>query len=87
MKRESYSPLIVAIALLLLPIVYVGSYLTLVVPSAFVTLTRSANRGNYRVASAVCSRIFWPLEKIDRKVRPQAWDDISEFLSQPKPMP
>ncbi len=32
MKRDSRTPLIVAIALLLLPVLYVGSYLALVVP-------------------------------------------------------
>ncbi|WP_425615811.1 hypothetical protein NA78x_005742 [Anatilimnocola sp. NA78] len=80
------APLIVAVVLLLLPVLYVGSYLALVVPGGkqFVTyyrsndpqfpLTGDVKLGRYRVAFQACSRIFWPLEQIDRKVRPGAWN-------------
>lgn len=76
MKRDSRAPLIVAIVLLLLPIVYVGSYLALVQP--YGRLTSAGNRVNrhYRVDSWLTFPIlFWPLEQVDRKVRPEIWDE------------
>ena len=90
MKRESRAPLIVAIVLLLLPVLYVGSYLALVLPgnivvdpggSIHLTLLDTnglgvpvfGRRENYRFADSLCSVLFWPLEQIDRKVRPAAW--------------
>ena len=60
--RTSAAPIIVAL-LLLLPVLYLGSYLTPVVPGAAMP---------YRGIEA--ARIFfWPLEQIDRRVRPQSW--------------
>ncbi|WP_254508203.1 hypothetical protein [Anatilimnocola floriformis] len=78
MKRESRAPLIVAIVLLLLPVLYVGSYFALVVPGG-TPLAGSTGGGitfieHYRWQSEFCSRLFWPLEQIDRKVRPIAWE-------------
>ncbi|WP_254508836.1 hypothetical protein [Anatilimnocola floriformis] len=82
MKRESRVPLIVAIVLLLLPVLYLGSYLALVKPgpddfrSYAVSLTPSPGfyDTNYRFANPLLSRVYWPLEKIDRKLRPGAWE-------------
>ncbi|WP_425617883.1 hypothetical protein NA78x_001573 [Anatilimnocola sp. NA78] len=70
------APLIFAIVLLLLPVLYVGSYLALVNVSADekeAFFARQRNVGAYRVGSKLASRFFWPLEQIDRKVRPEAW--------------
>ncbi|WP_254514018.1 hypothetical protein [Anatilimnocola floriformis] len=76
MTRESRAPLIVAIVLLLLPVLYVGSYLVLVQPGEDrlerVSMDRIAFR-NYRMNGDWPSRIFWPLEQIDRKLRPGVW--------------
>ena len=78
MKRESRAPLIVAIVLLHLPVLYVGSYFALVVPGGwsrqdpdlpFTAYTRPC----YRWGGKAADIIFWPLEQIDRKVRPRAW--------------
>jgi hypothetical protein len=83
------APLITAIVLLLLPVLYVGSYLALVIPrgtfvaspsgSTFTDFadgrgTRSADFVYFRWGSRVAQRFFWPLEQIDRKVRPGAWE-------------
>jgi hypothetical protein len=69
------SPLITAIVLLLLPVVYVGSYL------ALRRVVGYERFGRYRwveVRYKYCGQwgnaLFWPLEQIDRKVRPGAWE-------------
>jgi hypothetical protein len=81
MKKHA-APLIVAIVLLLLPVLYVGSYLALVVPRARLSGRLNISSANltadpwehYRLPGRVCGCIFWPLEQIDRKVRPKAWE-------------
>ena len=64
MKDRSYAAPIVAL-ILLLPLVYVGSYLAMVVPGAAMP---------YVGGSEAAQRFFWPLEQIDRKLRPSAWN-------------
>lgn len=77
------APLITATLMLLLPSLYVASYLTLVVPGGF-SPTISVKGGkigfcnprwivHYRLGWNTSPRLFWPLEQIDRQVRPQAW--------------
>ncbi len=76
------APLIAAIVLLLLPVLYVGSYLALVVPKGTVVEVYSTTGipvwGRYRVtsnsANIVACKVYWPLEQIDRKMRPGAWE-------------
>jgi hypothetical protein len=78
MTRESRAPLIVAIVLLALPVLYVGSYLALVVPEGHFR-NDPLREGlydkwvHYRVMPGQAGRFFWPLEQIDRKLRPEAW--------------
>jgi len=68
------TPLILATALLMLPLLYVGSYFALLDFCCGVE-----QRGdydvitNYRAAPRACEAVFWPLEKIDRTLRPEAW--------------
>src|SRR5262245_55356909 len=85
MKRHA-APIIAAV-LLLLPVLYVGSYLALVRPSGAprVILISGTTRfqisgNNYRFASKELAKLFWPLEQIDRKVRPGAWETNRERL-------
>ncbi len=80
------TPLILAIVLLLLPVLYVGSYSGIVVPEGvfgpfYLGLGSQPTRiitvrtdKHYRFASKHAAKFFWPLEQIDRKVRPRAWD-------------
>ena len=85
---NSPTPLILAIVLLLLPVLYVGSYFALVVPSGgFIADPAGTTRFAHPLNGAVmgrythyvrfqpaCEFIFWPLEQIDRNVRPEAWE-------------
>ena len=77
------APLLVATLILLLPSLYVASYLTLVVPGGFSPTipVKGSKIGfcnpcwivHYRLGWKASPQLFWPLEQIDRKVRPQAW--------------
>jgi hypothetical protein len=66
-------PLIVAVVLLLLPGLYVASYFALVKPSPLIVVTMTG-QDPYRCGGAFSRKLFWPLEQIDRKVRPVAWE-------------
>jgi hypothetical protein len=65
------------VALLLLPALYVGSYWALVRPLA-VLIPVPGDPGNYDVrhyarGGAVAETLYWPLEQVDRRLRPAAW--------------
>jgi hypothetical protein len=83
-KPRSIAPIIAAI-LLLLPVLYVGSYLALVVPRGNnVVVERSPSLAvwgerHYRLASEWVPRFYWPLEQIDRRLRPAAWESEDFF--------
>ena len=75
MKQRSYAALVVVLIMVLL-LGYVGSYLALAVPSGWVFRYMSGewhavNVSYYRISGV--ERVFWPLEQIDRKIRPGAW--------------
>jgi hypothetical protein len=99
-KPRSFSPIIAAV-LLLLPVLYVGSYLALVVPGGFdatppiprgtvavPTTATELRRARFQTRSGVQQIVihryrlggrraewfFWPLEQIDRLLRPGAWE-------------
>lgn len=67
-----HAPLAVAIVLLVLPVLYLGNYFALVTPN-----TRLSSKGpeHYRLRGRMWSNVFWPLEQVDRKVRPDEWDE------------
>ena len=81
MKKHA-GPIIAAIVLVL-PLLYIGSYLALVTPQGTFVADRTSPFSyddlgdgymrSYRVQSEWCPIIFWPLEQIDRKVRPESW--------------
>ena len=77
--KTSRVPLIIAIALLLLPVLSAGSYFVLVVPQARIAIHKSARAGSfpylthYRFGGTWSLRVYWPLEQIDRRTRPGAW--------------
>lgn len=68
----------IALILLLLLATYVSSYLVLAVP-AKVVVWKSASSPDYRVghyrygSGYGAEQFYWPLEQVDRKVRPAAW--------------
>jgi hypothetical protein len=90
--RKHAAPIIAAI-LLLLPVLYVGSYLSLVTPG-YKTIQQinshySSDTGEtvelveperidetyqkYRIERPWIAKVFWPLQMIDRQVRPDSW--------------
>jgi hypothetical protein len=76
-EKRSFAPVAVAIVLLLLPILYVGTYFAVVSPRPLgvtVPAGTPATLTHYHVAPGYADWFFWPLEQIDRKVRPGAWD-------------
>lgn len=80
--KKNVGPFI-AVIVLALPLLYVASYLVLVVPGGvFIADVASPysydNFGSgylksYRTANTFCERFYWPLEQADRKLRPNAW--------------
>ena len=70
-----------AALLLLLPVIYVGSYLALVDPFCrrkvappSVYYCSGYIYESYRIPGSVCGQVFWPLEQIDQRLRPGTWD-------------
>jgi hypothetical protein len=61
--------LLIASVLLLL-LVYLGSYLSLVEPG----FSQFDDESSYRTGGQWESGFFWPLEQLDRRVRPGAWE-------------
>ena len=78
MQSSSHrAPLIVAIALLVLPVLYVGSYLALLQEIETWSTPQGVMREpRYRVSGPWIADFFWPLEQIDRKVRLGAWEPV-----------
>jgi hypothetical protein len=77
---KSRLPIVVAIILLLLPLLYLASYLALVQPSTVIFTAQGINQpqtiviAQYRFGGRTAALMFWPLEQIDRTVRPTAWN-------------
>ena len=75
------TPLILAIVLLLLPVLYVGSYLALVIPGGRLVVPDPSVRqtaqpiyvSRYRADGRWLARFFWPLAQIDQRIRPDSW--------------
>jgi hypothetical protein len=80
--RRSAAPIIAAV-ILLLPVLYVGSYLALVVrrPMVMVSLTfpTQYSADYYRVGGDYADTFFWPLEQIDRRLQPEAWNQEGQL--------
>jgi hypothetical protein len=74
-QPRSRVPLILAIALLLLPVLYGGSYLALVrrggIPNDIGNDITQVDY--YRAGGAYSEAIFSPLEALDRWIQPDAW--------------
>ena len=82
--------LLLAIVLLLLPILYIGSYLAFVVPSGvpqgeyYCRFEKHDKTiyASYRINTNTefAEWFFWPLERLDRKLRPGSWHDQELIL-------
>jgi hypothetical protein len=88
--KTNRAPLILAIVLLLLPVLYVGSYFALVVPGGWIRsepgFTGVFRRVYYRWGVDSAHKVFWPLEQIDRKVRPRAWEPSVPVINATSPL-
>jgi hypothetical protein len=77
MAPRSCAPFVVTV-LLLLPLLYVGSYFALVVPAGYfngrLNISSTMRPPNYRIGAQQAAVFFWPLEQIDRRLRPEAWE-------------
>lgn len=78
--KKHFAP-ILAVVMLLLPVSYVASYFLLVVPAGIPKRETGKYGGtdfsysvHYRYADIEAKFIFWPVEQIDRKLRPAAWE-------------
>ena len=79
-KRPS-AILIVVGLLLLLPFLYVGSYLALVVRDRSIRINTDHEveyDEAYRIGSSIARPVFWPLNGLDRQVRHGYWGWPSE---------
>ncbi|WP_254509940.1 hypothetical protein [Anatilimnocola floriformis] len=72
-EPRSYPAAVVAVLLLLTPLIYVGSYCLLVDTNTVCLYGNPDLR--YRTSPELCAKIFWPVEQVDRRVRPDAWED------------
>jgi hypothetical protein len=74
--KKNAAPVIAAI-LLLMPLLYVGSYLALVRPTTVIFNGGGQKMTfvdpHYRFGGQIAESFFWPLEEIDRVLRPDAW--------------
>ena len=85
--KEARTPLVVAVGLLfILLAAYVGLYLAMVQPGEYYRARISDGSGDrqfvrgYRFEgepessfAKIAPTIFWPLEQIDRRLRPTSW--------------
>lgn len=75
MKERRSSLVATAVLLISLPVLYVGSYLSLVERSRFF----SWNPGdqfyvaNYRLGGSAAKNLYWPVHLADRNVRRDYW--------------
>lgn len=83
MRMKSRGRLIIAVVLLLLPVLYLGSYFALVIPpycqAPIAVWGFQHPMSNYRCGNGWVDRIFRPIEQIDRKIRPWAWEESLDF--------
>jgi hypothetical protein len=83
-KHRKSRGLIVGLVLLLLSLLYVGSYLALVVPEGFMVYVNPHEEGgyvgfvHYRLGAHRIETFYRPLEDLDRKLRPLAWHPPGE---------
>ena len=92
---KNRTPLIVAVMVLLLvlPALYVGSYVAMVRPGG-VSAGIEVHHGmrmemfvlseNYVLLNDYARVFFWPLEQVDRRVRPKEWDFLQGSPWQPQ---
>jgi hypothetical protein len=74
-QRGSHVPMVVSLSLLLALVLYVGSYLALVRPTAG-KIDGPFGPRPYSFGGAYAARLYWPMEQLDRRVLPARWRSI-----------
>lgn len=79
-EKGTSSVWIVGAMLLLLPVVYGGSYLVLARPLSISVPSEGAFEvvAHYRFGGEYAETFFWPLEQLDRWMRPEQWELLYE---------
>jgi hypothetical protein len=76
-EKQSFAPVIMAAVLLLLPLLYVASYLVLVNRRAPVAVSHASpptyTVSHYRCGGTWAAGLYWPLEQVDRRLQPDKW--------------
>jgi hypothetical protein len=80
MRERGSSLPIVGVVLLLLPILYVGSYAALLAPQRHLGMCddgicRERRWPSYRYGGKAAARFFWPLYTADRQIRQVYWEE------------
>jgi hypothetical protein len=71
-QRSSLLPVVVAL-LLALPILYVGTYVALVIPEGRIRNNEPFDMCYYRIDGGGVDTVFWPLQRLDKRLRPLRW--------------
>ena len=84
-NMKGHAAPIIAAVLLLLPVLYVASYLALVNPNGKWRGPISPSGGvitleHYRFGGPWTASFYWPLEQIDRRMRPKVWSEPRVFI-------
>jgi hypothetical protein len=94
-KRDITAPVGIAVVLLLLPVLYVGSYYALVVPTqgSFLGSARHPVSAemfpDYRIVGRYGDSFYKPIHNMDRELRPATWadkvgDEVELFIDAPR---
>lgn len=79
-RKSAVIPLFVAF-LLILPLIYLGTYFANVIPGGVWRNPWSAEGMQYyRVGGRRAEFVYWPLERIDRQLRPSVWNRQPQML-------
>ena len=69
---KNHTAPILAAALLLLQILYIGSYFALVLPNPLEQALADVS-GTYRFGGPFAEAFFWPVQRVDQELRPHTW--------------
>jgi hypothetical protein len=88
MSPRSIAPAIAAALLLLLPLGYAGSYLAIIQPGWEIQCCGHSSHDylfvGYRIGGEWSQRFYWPLEQLDRRLRPGVWGHEDDQRLRPR---
>lgn len=84
-ERPAHALWVAIILLCQEPCLYVGSYLALVEARPLFFMSGSGpwrKRAVYRLGGSVTAKVYWPINEVDRKIRPDYWNDDVQILGE-----